>query len=99
MGADITTIAKKVGWQYQTTIIWNEQNISRRTAWGSWMPASAPYVIVLVELIIILHKGDWKRNYKGVSDINRENFIAWTNGLWSFHGESAKKVGHPAPFS
>jgi site-specific DNA-methyltransferase (adenine-specific) len=30
--ADITTIAKKVGWEYHTTIIWNEQNISRRTA-------------------------------------------------------------------
>lgn len=32
--ADITTIAKKIGWQYHSTIIWNEGNISRRTAWG-----------------------------------------------------------------
>lgn len=32
--ADITTIAKQVGWKYHSTIIWNEQNISRRTAWG-----------------------------------------------------------------
>ena len=31
--ADITTIAKQVGWKYHSTIIWNEQNISRRTAW------------------------------------------------------------------
>ena len=35
--ADLTTVAKRVGWKYHTTIIWSEQNISRRTAWGSWM--------------------------------------------------------------
>lgn len=29
--ADIT-IAKQVGWKYHATVIWNEQNISRRTA-------------------------------------------------------------------
>jgi len=24
--------------------------------------------------------------------------MAWTNGLWTFNGESKKKVRHPAPF-
>lgn len=24
--------------------------------------------------------------------------MAWTNGLWSFTGESKKRIGHPAPF-
>ena len=48
VGADLTTIAKKIGWKYHSTIIWNEGNISRRTAWGSWMRASAPYVIAPV---------------------------------------------------
>ncbi|HRQ24917.1 MAG TPA: site-specific DNA-methyltransferase [Anaerolineales bacterium] len=24
--------------------------------------------------------------------------MAWTNGLWTFNGESKKKIGHPAPF-
>jgi len=43
--ADIITIAKEMGWKYHATVIWNEQNISRRTAWGSWLSASAPYVI------------------------------------------------------
>jgi site-specific DNA-methyltransferase (adenine-specific) len=37
VGADITTVAKQVGFQYHATIVWNEGNISRRTAWGSWM--------------------------------------------------------------
>jgi site-specific DNA-methyltransferase (adenine-specific) len=24
--------------------------------------------------------------------------MAWTNGLWTFNGESKKRIGHPAPF-
>lgn len=98
VGADLTIIAKNIGWKYHSTVIWNEQNMSRRTAWGSWLSASAPYVIAPVELIIIFYKDVWKKNYKGESDISKENFIAWTNGVWSFNGESAKRIGHPAPF-
>lgn len=98
VGADLTMIAKKLGWKYHSTIIWNEQNISRRTAWGSWLSASAPYVIAPVELIVVFYKDVWKKNYKGESDISKEDFVSWTNGVWNFSGESAKRVGHPAPF-
>jgi len=96
--ADITTIAKEVGWKYHSTIIWNEQNISRRTAWGSWMSASAPYVITPVETILVMYKNRWKKIQKGKSDITRDEFIQWTNGVWNFSGESKTKIGHPAPF-
>ncbi len=95
---DITHIAKRVGWKYHSTIIWNEGNISRRTAWGSWLSASAPYVIAPVETIVVLYKETWKKQKKGKSDITKEEFIEWTNGLWTFSGESKKKIGHPAPF-
>jgi len=99
VGADITTKAQEVGWKYHSTIIWNEGNISRRTAWGSWLSASAPYVIAPVELIIVLYKDNWKKT-KGSkkSDITKEQFMDWTNGLWTFNGESKKRIGHPAPF-
>jgi len=97
--ADITTIAKQVGWKYHSTIIWNEQNISRRTAWGSWLSASAPYVIAPVEVIVILYKRQWKKiGGSRQSDTTREEFMEWTNGVWNFSGESKKRVGHPAPF-
>lgn len=96
--ADITTIAKKVGWKYQTTIIWNEQNISKRTAWGSWMSASAPFVISPVEVIVVLYKEEWKKISLESPDINKWDFMEWTNGLWTFNGENSKKVGHPSPF-
>jgi site-specific DNA-methyltransferase (adenine-specific) len=98
VSADVTTIAKKVGWKYHSTIIWNEQNISRRTAWGSWLSASAPYVIAPVEVIVILYKERWVKEIKGKSDVTREEFLEWTNGVWSFNGESRRRIGHPAPF-
>lgn len=99
VGADITAIAKKVGWEYKTTIIWNEGNISRRTAWGSWKSASAPVVIAPVELIIVFYKDQWKKtNGTKENDVSREEFMEWTNGLWTFNGESKKRIGHPAPF-
>jgi site-specific DNA-methyltransferase (adenine-specific) len=97
--ADITTIAKEVGWKYHATIVWNEQNISRRTAWGSWLSASAPYVIAPVEVIVVLYKNRWKKlGNNGKSDITKNEFVAWTNAVWNFMGESGKRVGHPAPF-
>jgi len=61
VGSDLTKISQDIGWKYHSTIIWNEGNISRRTAWGSWMKASAPFVIAPVELIVILYKDEWKK--------------------------------------
>jgi site-specific DNA-methyltransferase (adenine-specific) len=96
--ADITTIAKQIGWKYHSTIIWNEGNISRRTAWGSWLSASAPYVIAPVEVIVVLYKKYWRKIFSGKSDIKKEEFLEWTNGVWTFNGESKKRIGHPAPY-
>lgn len=100
VGADITKIAKEVGWKYHSTIIWNEGNISRRTAWGSFMSASAPYVIAPVELILVLYKSSWKKMSESrENDITRKEFMDWTNGVWTFNGQSKKGAGgHPAPF-
>ena len=99
VGADLTKLATSIGFQYHSTIVWNEGNISRRTAWGSWMRASAPYVIAPVELIVVLYKEQWKKTSgSGQSDMSKEEFMEWTNGLWTFPGESKKRIGHPAPF-
>lgn len=99
VGADITRLAQEIGWRYHSTIIWNEGNISRRTAWGSWLSASAPYVIAPVELIVVLYKDEWKKTGGSKkSDMSKEEFQLWTNGVWTFNGESKKKIGHPAPF-
>lgn len=96
--ADITQVAMNVGWRYHTTIIWNEGNISRRTAWGSWKSASAPHIIAPVETIIVFYKDAWKRERQGKSDISADEFKEWVLGIWTFNGESAKRIGHEAPF-
>jgi site-specific DNA-methyltransferase (adenine-specific) len=50
-------------------------------------------------LIIIFCKNTWKKTSGSKqSDITRDEFMAWTNGMWTFNGESKKRVGHPAPF-
>lgn len=98
LSADITTLAMKAGWQYHSTIVWNEGNISRRTAWGSWMSASAPHIIAPVEVIIVLYKGEWKRERQGASDTTKEEFLEWVLGHWTFNGENGKRLGHEAPF-
>lgn len=47
----------------------------------------------------MLYKKRWKKTGTGgTSDITREEFIEWTNGLWTFPGESRRRIGHPAPF-
>lgn len=96
--SDLVQVALRCGWNYFTTIVWNEGNISRRTAWGSWLSASAPHIIAPVEMIAVFYKKQWNKLEKGVSDIARDDFMAWTNGLWTFNGESKKRIGHPAPF-
>ena len=98
--ADYLRIFQEVGWEYQTSIVWNEQNISRRTAWGSWLSPSAPFVTAPVEMIAVFHKGSFRRPARDGrrGDINREEFLAWTLGMWTFAGANPRRVGHPAPF-
>src|SRR5215216_1303861 len=86
-------------WVYNTTILWLEGNISRRTAWGSWLKASDPWVNTAAEAVLVLSKERRKRDGRGKqSVISREEFMDWTLGLWRFRGENSKRWGHPAPF-
>lgn len=98
LSADVTAAAIKVGWKYHATIIWNENNISKRTAWGSWKSASAPHIIAPIETVLVFYKDQWKRERQGVSDITADEFKDWVFGTWTFPGESAKRIGHEAPF-
>jgi site-specific DNA-methyltransferase (adenine-specific) len=96
--ADVAAIARRVGLKYATTIIWNEGNISKRTAWGTFASPKEPFIITPVEAIVVLYKKSWRKLSKGVSDITPEEFKEWTLGLWAFPGENPREVGHPAPF-
>lgn len=89
----------KLGMLYRSTLIWNKNNAKSQTAWGSWMSPSNPHVIPTHEYILVFSKGDYKLDGdKTKMDITRDEFIKYKNSMWNFGTESAKKIGHPAPF-
>ena len=98
--ADFTNLlVHQLGFVYNTTIIWLEGNVSRRTAWGSWCSASDPWVNTAAEAILVLSRDFRRRKSRGrVSDVGREDFMEWTLGLWSFNGQTTTRFRHPAPF-
>lgn len=96
----ISTMMIEIGFNMRGEIIWNKAaSASPSTAWGSWMSAANPILRDIHEYILIFSKGDYsrKRNDKENS-ISKEDFMAWTKSLWTMNAESAKRIGHPAPF-
>jgi site-specific DNA-methyltransferase (adenine-specific) len=89
-----------IGFNMRGEIIWDKAaSASPSTAWGSWQSASNPTLRDVHEYILIFSKGDYKRN-KGekLNTINKQDFMTWTKSIWTMHAESAKRIGHPAPF-
>jgi site-specific DNA-methyltransferase (adenine-specific) len=50
------------------------------------------------EYILVFTKGGFARLDKGISDITRNEFLEATLSIWEIPPESARRVGHPAPF-
>ncbi len=82
-------------------IIWNKAaSASPSTAWGSWRSAANPTLRDVHEYILVFSKGNFSRKnpLKRESTITRDNFLEFTKSVWTFPAESARSVGHPAPF-
>jgi len=80
-------------------IIWQKgKGASGSTAWGSWMNAKSPRLRDLHEYILVFGKQAFTRPDKGESDISKEEFMAGTLSIWEIAPESAKRIGHPAPY-
>jgi DNA modification methylase len=68
-------------------------------AWGSWQSATNPVLRDTHEYILIFSKGSFSRKKPNKEDtITKDQFMEWTKSVWTFKPESAKKIGHPAPF-
>ena len=82
-------------------IIWDKSASSgSSTAWGSWKASSNPTLRDVHEYILVFSKNQFKREkIEGRTDtITRDEFLQNTKSVWTFPTESAKKIGHPAPF-
>lgn len=94
----IIELMLKNGFLMRGEIIWDKgAGAGTSTAWGSWMSATNPTLRDVHEYILIFSKGDFKREC-GKNTVTRDEFLEYTKSIWRFNPESAKKVGHPAPF-
>ncbi len=99
--AFITEQAIQLGFLMRGEIIWNKAaSASPSTAWGSWKSASNPILRDVHEYILVFCKQTFKRQNpsKRLSTITRDEFLEYNKSVWNFSAESARKVGHPAPF-
>ena len=96
----IITDMLEIGFLMRGEIIWQKAaSAGASTAWGSWLSATNPTLRDVHEYILVFSKGSMRREGKDrESTITRDEFLAYTKSVWSFPTESAKRVGHPAPF-
>ena len=97
----ISKMMEDIGFLMRGEIIWNKgAGAGVSMAWGSWLSASNPVLRDVHEYILIFSKGSFKRDKQKEQEntITKEQFMDWTKSVWTMNTESAKKVGHPAPF-
>ncbi|MDR1654966.1 MAG: site-specific DNA-methyltransferase, partial [Treponema sp.] len=101
----ISKMMIEIGFNMRGEIIWNKAaSASPSTAWGSWQSAANPILRDIHEYILIFSKGSYRRErskeemLEKQNTITKEQFMEWTKSIWSMNAESARRIGHPAPF-
>ena len=96
-------------WLLRGELIWQKgEGAGGSCAWGSFRSATNPVLRDITERVVIASKGRFDRA-KSVkqraaddlpyrSTLMTEDFMELTLDLWDIPPESAKRVGHPAPF-
>ncbi len=90
-----------IGFMMRGELIWNKaSSASPSTAWGTWLSAANPILRDIHEYILVFSKEAFNRKKLPgkLSTITKEQFLEYTKSVWTFPAESARKVGHPAPF-
>ncbi len=97
----ISQMMLEIGFLMRGEIIWYKgAGAGVSMAWGSWQSASNPVLRDTHEYILVFSKGSFRRKKSEDKEdtITREQFMEWTRSVWDMNTESARKVGHPAPF-
>ena len=99
--AMVIEIMLDLGFLMRGEIIWDKSaSAGGSCAWGSWMSASNPVLRDYHEYILVFSKDSYSKSKSQVKKdtISKEDFIRWTQSVWTFPAVNAKKIGHPAPF-
>jgi DNA modification methylase len=97
----ISQIMIEIGYLMRGEVIWYKgAGAGVSMAWGSFQSASNPVLRDTHEYILIFSKGAFSRKKEDGKEntIKKDQFMEWTKSVWLMNPESAKKVGHPAPF-
>ena len=110
LSADVIRILQDdLGLLLRGEAIWQKaEGASGSCAWGSFRSPANPVLRDITERVIIASKGRFdrartakQREAEGlphVSTLMADDFMALTLDVWEIPTESAKRVGHPAPF-
>ncbi len=110
LAADVTAILQDdLGLLLRGEVVWVKgKGATGSTAWGSFQSAANPVLRDLSERIVIASKGRFdravgrpvraKRGLPAENTISKAEFMEATLDVWQIPPESAKRVGHPAPF-
>lgn len=90
--AELYHIFNQVGIKYGGTAFWGDNHRSTLTAWGSWKSASCPYVYLPYEIVMFGYKDSWSKKEKGISTIEKNEFIMGTGGVWNIQPETKQNT-------
>lgn len=93
--AHLINVMQQIGWNSFATIIWDKSQVGNRVAWGSFNSPSCPSFPTPFEYILVFYKEFKKLQWKGISMLEKQDFIDWSLSIWRFPGV---KSWHPAPF-
>lgn len=92
-------IHQRIGFMPIGEIIWvKAKGAGGNCAWGSWMSSKAPSLRDVHEYLLVFTKETFGRPDRGISTVSRDDFMSSTLSVWEIPPESAKRIGHPAPF-
>ncbi|MDA2979167.1 MAG: site-specific DNA-methyltransferase [Actinomycetota bacterium] len=95
----VAAMLTEIGFDLRGEIIWQKaKSAGGSCAWGSWMSAKNPTLRDIHEYVIVASKGSFARVRTGEDTITKEEFLQATVSIWDILPESARRVGHPAPF-
>ena len=95
----VASLLADIGFLLRGELIWQKAKAAGgSTAWGSWQSAKNPTLRDIHEYVIVACKESFRRLRRGDDTIGRDEFLDATVSIWEIQPESARRVGHPAPF-